>query len=71
MIEPVFPLAPKITYVTSVTTATLPLRLFIFVSPFLRYAVPTISLAGSTDFPNYIGEGYSTESILETVLRLF
>ncbi len=37
MIEPVFPLAPKITYMASVTTATLSLRLFIFVSPSCRY----------------------------------
>ena len=34
MIEPVFPLAPKITYMASVETATLSLRLFMFVSPF-------------------------------------
>jgi hypothetical protein len=27
------------------------------------------SMAHSTDFPNYIGEGYSIESILEAVLR--
>jgi hypothetical protein len=34
MIEPVFPLAPKITYMASIETATLSLRLFTFVSPF-------------------------------------
>ena len=40
MIEPVFPLAPKITYMGSVETATLPLRLFTFVSPFLKFTDP-------------------------------
>src|ERR1700730_1168492 len=37
MIEPVFPLAPKITYMPSVETAILSLRLFTFVSPFLKF----------------------------------
>jgi hypothetical protein len=32
----VFPLAPKITYMASVGTATLSLRLFTFVSPFFK-----------------------------------
>src|SRR5208282_2830015 len=40
MIEPVFPVAPKITYVASVTTAPLSLRLLIFVSPLLKFTDP-------------------------------
>jgi len=77
----------------SVETATLSLRLFIFVSPFFKVhrsapiatsaaralicdykkhiSIQKKSLARSTDFPNYIGEGYSIESILEAVLRFF
>src|ERR1700692_2103691 len=37
MIEPVFPLAPKITCMASVATPTSSLRLLIFVSPFLKF----------------------------------
>jgi hypothetical protein len=37
MIEPVFPLAPKITCMASAATATASFRLFIFVSPFLKF----------------------------------
>src|ERR1700731_4131861 len=36
MIEPVFPVAPKITDVASVEPATLSLRVFTFVSPFFK-----------------------------------
>src|SRR5580693_10067494 len=36
MIEPVFPLAPKITCMASAATATASLGLFIFVSPFFK-----------------------------------
>jgi hypothetical protein len=82
----VFPLPPKITYIASVTTATSPLGLFIFVSPFRRapFAIQVLvsicgdnlhistqknSPARATDLPNYIGERYSTKTILEAVLR--
>src|SRR4029077_2681760 len=40
MIDPVFPLAPKITYMVSVETAILSLRLLTFVSPFLKFTDP-------------------------------
>src|SRR5258708_34297782 len=86
MIEPVLPLAPKITYMPSLTTATVSLGLFIFVSPFrrARFAIQVRvficsdnlhiytqknSLAHATDFPNYIGERYSSKAILEALLR--
>jgi hypothetical protein len=36
MIDPVFPLAPKITYVSSDTPAALSLEWFTFVSPFFQ-----------------------------------
>ena len=85
MIEPAFPLPPKITYIASFTTATSSLGPFIFVSPFRRTPLQLRSLclyvaiictytrkkspARATDFPNYIGEGYSIKTILEAVLR--
>src|SRR5260370_8607527 len=86
MIESVFPLAPKITYMPSLTTATVSLGLFIFVSSFrrARFAIQVRvficgdnlhiytqkkSLARATDFPNYIGDRYSSKTILEALLR--
>ena len=43
MSEPVFPLAPKITFMPSLTAATVSLGLFIFVSPFRRTPFATTS----------------------------
>ncbi len=39
MIEPVFPLAPKITYMSSLTTATFSLELFIYGSSLSAYVL--------------------------------